>query len=169
MLGIEIGEVPQPGFKARVPLRSGGSDRTEIDMKVGGLLVESKLTESDFQMKAADVVQSYRDLEKVFDLEALPQVNGLYISYQLIRNVLAAHALTMAFCVVLDGRRPDLIEAWYAIMKCVQIPELRIRCKVLTWQELSDALPKGLQRFLDLKYGIVPAGCSPSKAGTQEP
>ena len=163
VLGIEIGEIPEFGFKARVPLQSGRTDRTEIDMKVGGLLVESKLTESDFQLKGADVVESYRDLEEVFDREALPRMGGQYGSYQLIRNVLAAHALSLAFCVLLDGRRPDLMEAWYAIMKCVSIPELRTRCKVLTWQELSASLPSDLRKFLDLKYGIVPTGCSPTK------
>jgi len=165
MLGVEIGEVPEFGFKARVPLRSGRTDRTEVDMRVGRLLVESKLTESDFQMKALAVVESYRDLDEVFDREALPRINGQYVSYQLIRNVLAAHALKFAFCVLLDDRRPDLIEAWYSIMKCVQIPDLRTRCKVLTWQELSEAVPRGLQQFLDLKYGIVPTRRRPSTLG----
>jgi len=163
MLGIEIGEVPEFGFKARVPLRSGRTDRTEVDMKVGGLLVESKLTESDFQLKAVGVVELYRDLEEVFDCGALPRVGDQYVSYQLIRNVLAAHALKMAFCVLLDGRRPDLMEAWYAIMKCVRVPELGTRCKVLTWQELTGTIPPDLRQFLDLKYGIVPTGRNPSK------
>jgi hypothetical protein len=71
MLGIEIGEVPEFGFKARVPLRSGRTDRTEIDMKVGGLLGESKL---------AGVVESYRDLEEVFDCGTLPRVGDQYVS-----------------------------------------------------------------------------------------
>jgi hypothetical protein len=162
LLGVESGDVPEFGFKARVPLRSGRTDRTEVDMKLGGLLVESKLTESDFQIKDAGVVESYRDLEEVFDLRLLPRFEGQYVSYQLIRNVLAAHALELAFCVVLDGRRPDLAEAWYAIMKCVRIPDLRTRCKVLTWQELSGAAPRDLQQFLNSKYGIVPTGCIPS-------
>jgi hypothetical protein len=161
-LGIEIDEVPEFGFKARVPLRSGRTDRTEVDMRLGGLLVESKLTESDFQIRSPEVVESYRDLEEVFDCGALPRMKGQYVSYQLIRNVLAAHILKLAFCVVLDARRPDLIEAWYAIMKCVRITDLGTRCKVLTWQELSELVPQDLQQFLDLKYGIVPTGCAPS-------
>jgi hypothetical protein len=57
--------------------------------------------------------------------------------------------------VLLDSRRPDLVEAWYAIMTCVRCAELKTKCKVLTWQELSAALPSRLQRFLDLKYGIA--------------
>src|SRR5215469_7403017 len=92
ILGTEIKDVPQFGYKARVPLLRGRSDQTEIDMKLGGLLVEAKLTESDFQKKDRSVVESYRDLEMVFDVRALPQSGGEYISYQLIRNVLAAHA-----------------------------------------------------------------------------
>ena len=67
---------------------------------------------------------------------------------------------------MLDARRPDLLEAWYAIMKCIGIPELRTKCKVLTWQELSEAVPRNLRRFLDLKYGIVPIGRAPSKLAT---
>jgi hypothetical protein len=168
ILGIEIGTVPEFGFKARVPLRSGRTDRTEVDMKLDALLVESKLTESDFQSSDAVVVESYRDLDEVFDRGTLPRVNGQYISYQLIRNVLAAHALKLSFCVLLDARRPDLLEAWYAIMKCVAIPDLRTRCKVLTWQELSEVVSLDLQQYLDLKYGIVPPGRTPSEFSTSD-
>jgi hypothetical protein len=163
LLGVGIGEVPEFGFKPRVPLRGGRTDRTEIDMKLGNLLVESKLTEVDFQIKDAGVVESYRDLQQIFVPKSLMKPDDQYVSYQLIRNVLAAHALGLAFCVLLDARRPDLIEAWYAVMKCVRIPDLRTRCKVLTWQELSEAVPPDLQQFLDLKYGIVPPGCNPSQ------
>ena len=168
LLGLENATVPQFGFKARVPLRGGQTDRTEVDMKIGSLLVESKLTETDFQIKDAAVVEMYRDFEEVFETQPLVQVNGKYVSYQLLRNVLAAHALGFAFCVLLDSRRPDLIESWYAVMKCVRIAELRMRCKVLTWQELSEALPSDLQRFLDLKYGIVPPGCLASTVTRME-
>jgi hypothetical protein len=84
----------------------------------------------------------------------LPKSGNKYASYQLIRNVLAAHALGLSFCVLLDARRPDLIEAWYAVMRCVRRAELRTRCQVLTWQELSETLPLTLQGFLRNKYGI---------------
>jgi len=134
-------------------------------MKLGGLLVESRLTEADFQIKQPEIVESYRDLEEVFDCSAPPKRDGLYLSYQLIRNVLAAHALALDFCVLLDARRPDLMEAWYVVMRCVRIPELRTRCKVLSWQELSAMLSPDLRHFLDLKYGIVPPGRNPSDLG----
>lgn len=85
-----------------------------------------------------------------------------YAGYQLIRNVLAAHALGLSFCVVHDERRPDLREAWFAVLAAVRTAELRVRLKVLTWQELAAALPADLQAFLDVKYGIVPPGQIPS-------
>ncbi len=56
---------------------------------------------------------------------------------------------------MLDARRPDLREAWFAVMSCIRIVDLRLRCKVLTWQELAEALPGKLQRFLQEKYGIA--------------
>ena len=193
------------GWKARVPLASGRFDRTEVDMRWGGLLVEAKLTEGDFQTRAAGIVEGYRDFDAVFERELLPRVelrtarrrtavefaeeftqewedaapndtaarefqDGLvtraweaepaeagYSSYQLIRNVLAAYAEGCSFCVVHDERRPDLREAWFAVMAAVKSAEMRVRCKAMTWQELAGVLPEELQEFLDWKYGIVGA------------
>src|SRR5271157_896758 len=66
LLGIECAELPQFGWRARVPLKSGLVDRTEVDMKLGNMLFEAKLTESDFQSADAVVLRRYRDFEKVF-------------------------------------------------------------------------------------------------------
>ncbi len=162
MLGTETGDLPEFGFKPRIPLTSGFVERTEIDMKLGTVLFEAKLTESDFQTQKAAIVEGYRDLKEVFDCRKLSRLDGEYVSYQLLRNVLAAYALNLSFCVLLDARRPDLREQWYAVMTCVRSMDLRTRCKILTWQELSPALPRRLQCFLEVKYGIVsvrpPAG-----------
>ena len=57
-------DAPGFGWRARVPLRNGRFDRTEVDMRLGGLLVEAKLTESDFQTCKAAVAESYRDFER---------------------------------------------------------------------------------------------------------
>jgi hypothetical protein len=210
-LGVDGKAEPVFGWKARVPLASGLDnrvrfDRTEVDMRWGGLLVEAKLTEGDFQTRAARIVESYRDFDAVFERELLPCVElraarrrtavefaeeytqeweeaapddavarefqeGLvvrareaepveagYAGYQLIRNVLAAYAEGCSFCVVHDERRPDLREAWFAVMAAVRSAEMRVRCKVMTWQELAVLVPEELQEFLDLKYGIVRAG-----------
>lgn len=209
-LAIDASPGPQFGWKARVPLASGRFDRTEVDMRWGSLLVEAKLTESDFQTRAASVVESYLDFDAVFDRDLLPRVElratrpraavefaeeftqeweppapgeeiarqfqqGIvtraraaepaelaYAGYQLIRNVLAAHATDCSFCVLHDERRPDLRESWFQVIAAVRSSEMRTRCKVLTWQELAEHLPPALQRFLDIKYGIVAPGTSPS-------
>lgn len=155
LLGVERDVVPEFGFRARVPLGHKRFDRTEVDMRVGDLLVEAKLTEADFQSKAAAMVEEYRDFHAVFEAARLPRCGDSYLCYQLIRNVLAAYSNRCSFCVVCDARRPDLLEAWYAVMSCVRPHEVRIRCKVLTWQELAEPLPKRVQRFLVEKYGIL--------------
>jgi hypothetical protein len=196
--------LPEFGWKARVPLRSGLFDRTEVDMRWGSLLVEAKLTETDFQTRKAGIVEAYRDFETVFEKDLLPRaeipvgrrreavefpedytqeyeppvldpdfansiertvpppVEPGYASYQLIRNVLAAHAQSSSFCVIHDQRRPDLREAWFKVMAAVKHANMRVRLKVLTWQELAGSLPDRLQQFLDLKYGIVSPGQTPS-------
>jgi hypothetical protein len=156
ILGVEACSVPQFGFKPRTPLTQGKYDSTEIDMKIGNLLVEAKLTESDFQSSRVELIRRYRDLETVFDLSMLPMRKDKNSSYQLIRSTLAAHATGCSFCVMSDSRRPDLIEDWYRILRAVHIADLRCRLKLLTWQELAEALPPGLQRFLAAKYGISP-------------
>jgi len=156
LLGTEIGQRPEFGFKPRIPLASGFIERTEIDMKLSSVLFEAKLTEVDFQSQRAAIVEGYRDFEEVFEVRDLPRRGQKYASYQLLRNVLAAHALDLSFCLLLDARRPDLSEDWYEILRCVTTSELRNRCRVLTWQELAACLPSALGEFLKVKYGIVP-------------
>ncbi len=198
LLGIDSDEMPDFGWKARVPLANGRFDRTEVDMRWGELLVEAKLTESDFQNCSTLMIEQYRDLDAVFERDLLPraqivtgrrkvsiefpeeysqeevvvpaenwephiwpvepETTGGYASYQLIRNVLSAYAQGASFCVIHDVRRPDLREAWFEVMRAVRDAALRVRLKVLTWQELAAVLPEDLRRFLDAKYGIVAAG-----------
>ena len=154
-LVVEQGEIPQFGVRARVPLGGDKFDQTEVDMRVGNLLVEAKLTEGDFQSAEKIRLLKYRDFLEVFEDESLTQSEKRYHSYQLIRNVLAAWAMRCSMCVLLDARRPDLMEAWYAVMRCVRPIGLRTECKVLTWQELSRMLPRTLRGFLAVKYGIA--------------
>lgn len=74
LLGVEEEGLPDFGWKAKVPLKSGRFDRTEVDMHWGDLLVEAKLTENDFQARQAEVVEAYRDFDEVFDRDRLPRV-----------------------------------------------------------------------------------------------
>lgn len=221
-LGLDEPAIPQFGWKARVPLVTGRFDRTEVDMRMGTLLVEAKLTESDFQVREARILEVYRDFDAVFDRDLLPRVELTsvrrkeavefpeafsqefeslidtemsleaaaeirensassvaaeefnatrasecgYRSYQLIRNVLAAHAANCSFCVLHDERRPDLREEWFRVLAAVRDAGLRVRLKVLTWQELAALLPDDLQEFLDVKYGIVAPGKTPTPTDT---
>ena len=74
LLGIEDDQPPAFGWKARVPYGKNRVDRTEIDMRWGGLLVEAKLTEADFQTAPKNVVEAYRDFAAVFDHDLLSPV-----------------------------------------------------------------------------------------------
>lgn len=154
LVGGQPGVFPKFGYRARVPLLNGRCDRTEVDLQLGELLIEAKLTESDFQSTDKETLLTYRDFSKVFECEQLPRTRTRYASYQLIRNVLAAYALNCSFCVLVDSRRPDLVEAWYAVMRCVKSSELKTKLRISTWQELACLAPTKLQSFLRAKYGI---------------
>lgn len=154
LLGIDPGHLPEFGFKPGIPLRNGKTDHTEIDMRLGGLLVEAKLTETDFQPAPVRMIERYRDIDEVLDRPELTSSGGVVTCYQLVRGVLAAYSTGGSFCVLCDARRPDLIESWYSVMRAVRSCVLRCRLQLLTWQELSSVLPSPLQRFLERKYGI---------------
>ena len=49
------------------------TDRTEIDLQLGTLFLEAKLTESDFQTVPPRLIERYRDLETIFDIDRLPR------------------------------------------------------------------------------------------------
>ena len=154
LLGLDESAVPIFGWRARVPLASGKFDRTEVDMKLGTLLVESKLTESSFEDCEIKRMREYSDFTEVFQLSQLPRFRKQYRCFQLLRNVLAANAHNAIFCLITDARRTDLIQDWFEVLGAISTSRLRTRCKLLTWQELAEALPVSLQRFLALKYGI---------------
>lgn len=146
------------GVQVGVPLSNGRLDRTETDLRLGDCLIEAKLTETGFQTARAALVERYRDLGEVFTVEDLPRCGELFGSYQLIRGVLAAAALGCRFAVLCDGRRVDLAESWFGVMRAVRASDLRSRLSLLTWQELAAAMPKLVREFLDEKYGIVAGG-----------
>jgi hypothetical protein len=154
ILGVESGLTPEFGFKPQIPLLNGRFDQTEVDMKLGDLLVEAKLTETDFQTGPLRLIERYQGIGEVFNLPELTTGGEMVRGYQLIRGVLAAHATGTSFCVLCDARRDDLVEMWYSVMRTVKDCTLRCRLKLLTWQELAEALPKSLRTFLAKKYGI---------------
>jgi hypothetical protein len=147
------------GHKPRIPLQNGGIDCTEVDLRAGELMLEAKLTENDFQVARWKLAERYRDFYCVFDPLLLPRVGDKLHSYQLVRGILAAFAEERTrYCLLCDGRRRDLIELWSEILSAIRQPDLRWRCVLVTWQELSGTLPKPLQHWLDRKYGISQPG-----------
>jgi hypothetical protein len=157
LLGVDRGLRPQFGVRPGTPFVNGRADRTEVDMSLGHLLVEAKLTEGGFQNARCDMVLRYGNFNEVFDPDELPSAAGTYRHYQLIRGVLAAHHCGRSFLVLCDSRRTDLREGWYSVLRAVRSCELRSRLATLTWQELAATLPGKLQKFLNYKYGICPA------------
>ncbi len=154
LLGIPPGLRPEFGVRAGIPLKNGARDRSEMDLKLGDLLLEAKLTEGDFQTARCDLVHRYRDLDSVFEVDRLPMRYGKYRSCQLIRGALAAYAHGASFAVVCDQRRQDLVEACFEVLSAVASTELRCRMSVVTWQELAQTLPRKVKVFLAEKYGI---------------
>jgi hypothetical protein len=157
LLGIPPGIRPEFGFRPGIRLKNGAQDRSEMDLKLGDLLIEAKLTEGDFQTARCDLVHRYRDLDAVFDVERLPKRKEKYRSCQLIRGALAAHACGSSFAVVCDQRRQDLVDSCFEVMSAVANAELRCRMSVVTWQEIAAAAPPKVRVFLVEKYGITAA------------
>ncbi len=71
--GINPGVPLKATRKGRSKLPSNLTDRTEIDLQLGDLFLEAKLTETSFQAVAPRLVERYRDLETVFDVTRLPK------------------------------------------------------------------------------------------------
>ena len=61
MLNTDRDAEPEFGFKPGVPLHRGMRDSTEVDLKIGELLVEAKLTEPHFQWAGPKLISRYRD------------------------------------------------------------------------------------------------------------
>ncbi|MCU1313785.1 MAG: hypothetical protein JWM54_1542 [Acidobacteriaceae bacterium] len=157
LLGTEAPERLEFGYMPRIPLITRHVERTEVDLRIGHLLIEAKLTENDFQTVRRPRMKRYLDVHDIFALEDLPCSGDLLLHYQLLRGALAAHAQPeRRYCLLCDARRPDLIDAWYAVMRAVREVELRSRLTVVTWQEIARALPSPLQVWLSEKYGIEP-------------
>ncbi len=155
-LSVDSASRPVFGYYPLIPLRSGKADRTEVDMKLGSLLVEAKLTESGFETASLAQLLRYRDFDVLFHVNELPRRNGRIEGYQLVRGILAAVVHGGEFCLVCDDRRRDLIECAYGVISALRSADVRWRVRLATWQELSAALPLTMRRYLLSKYGLAP-------------
>jgi hypothetical protein len=157
LLGADIGAVPEFGVRPHTPLLNGKADQTEVDMRLGDLLVEAKLTETGFRPAPKRLLLRYRDFEEVFDPAELHMSGDLICEYQLLRGILAAYSAKTSFALLCDNRRADLQESWFRALQAVRSYSFRSQLKLLTWQEIAAYVPLGLKNFLKEKYGIIPA------------
>jgi hypothetical protein len=160
LFGYQQLPVPDFGFKAKLPFATGGIEPTssEIDIRLytpnRTLLAECKLTEASFNAAPRSKVERYAAFTETFDVERLPQKNDQFLHYQLIRNVLAARYHEANFVLICDRRRPDLMQAFADVTSLVVDQQLRQRCSVITWQQITSTMPADVQSFLADKYGI---------------
>ena len=154
LLGVSRKDEPRFGVPMHVPLTDGTADRSEADMRIGDLIVESKLTESNLQSASWKTLVKYRSMEIVFNITDLPRRQDRYEGYQVIRGVLAAVARDGAYCLICDERRRDLIECFHKVTRAVVATEMRWRARLLTWQEIASYAPQALRLFLADKYGF---------------
>ncbi|MFA5646653.1 MAG: hypothetical protein WDA18_09960 [Candidatus Ratteibacteria bacterium] len=157
---------PEFGINGKVPFKDGKYDTTEIDMKIGNVLVEAKLTEKDFTEKRKTHLSTYQNFEDIFDIFKLPQNNINYLHYQLIRNILAAYAHKISFFLICDERRPDLVKFFDDVRVCIKSESLKKRCHLLFWQQIASIVPVDLQEFLKVKYGILSKDFTKNWAGS---
>jgi hypothetical protein len=155
LLSVRTGSRPEFGYKPRVPLARGLVDAAEIDMRLDGLMVEAKLTETDLQRAPMRLIERYLGFDEVFERNELEAGRGGVWSYQVIRGAMASWASGQRYCLLCDERRPDLIDAWFAVMAAVKSHDVRSRLRLLTWQEIARSVPRPLRSFLAEKYGIV--------------
>ncbi len=123
LLGIDKDEEIIFGWKPSFE-NEKKANSTEIDMKIGNRIFESKLTESSFTEKNLSVVEKYSDFYDVFDHQYLikesKKGNKIVKNYQLVRNILTAYKYDLHFSVLLDSSRIDLIKEIMTIIKSLK-------------------------------------------------
>ena len=77
------------GYKPGVLKDHNIKDATEIDMVIGDIFFEAKLTEINFTEKHVSEVVKYKNINTVFNFDLLPIKNNKIQGYQIIRNILA--------------------------------------------------------------------------------
>jgi hypothetical protein len=156
-LGVTGQERIEFGVRSVAPLVRDLVNTTEVDMRVGDLLIEAKLTEADFQFAPMRMIERHAGFDQVFDRDLLQVTRRGVRSYQLLRGVLAARAVEGRFCVLSDARRTDLIADWFQVIRAVRSFEVQSHLRLVTWQEIAAVVPSHLRDFLARKYGIYAA------------
>ena len=166
-LGVEPGVRPAFGARASLPMQGGEVDRTELDMVLGDVLVEAKLTEGGFGKASRERLLRYSGVEEIFSVEELPHTGHAhkrqagtghgYAGYQIVRGLLAAERLGSRYIVLLDGRRADLADLCFQVVAAAHSAAVRSRFQLRTWQEIAVCVPPAVRGFLAERFGIEPA------------
>ncbi len=156
-LGVEPGVRPAFGIRPSLPMRRGEVDRTELDMVLGDVLVEAKLTEGGFGKASHDRLLRYCGVEEIFSVADLPHTGRGYEGYQIVRGLLAAERNGGRYLVLLDGRRADLAEICFRVVAAAHTATSRSRFQLRTWQEIAACVPPVVRGFLAERFGIEPA------------
>jgi hypothetical protein len=123
-------------------------------MRIGSYIFEAKLTEKNFTAANEEVIRRYSAFESTFDVANLKREDSQIKGYQLIRNVIAAAYLNASLIVLVDQRRPDLLQEWWDVHAAIKDPGLRQRCAFRTWQQVAASSPPALGKYLSAKYGL---------------
>lgn len=145
---------PVFGFLALVAKAGTQGDKTEIDMVISDYFVEAKLTEASFTDSPASNVRLYEQFSSCFFAELLRMRNDCFCNYQIIRNILAATQYGKRHKLICDERRSDLVREYMMTVSCIRDERVRIRCRVVFWQEIGRVAGRELATFLASRYGI---------------
>lgn len=145
---------PVFGFQALIAKAGTKGDKTEIDMAISDYFVEAKLTEADFTESPAINVRLYEQFSSCFHADLLRMRNDCYCNYQIIRNILAAAQHGKRHMLICDERRPDLLREYMMTASCIRDESVRMRCRVVFWQEIARVAGRELATFLASRYGI---------------
>lgn len=155
LMGSSRDDRPVFGQAGMVRLKDGRADRTEIDMLLGSVMVEAKLTERSFTTASPAVWRRYEHLEQEFVVELITDDDDYLLGYQLVRNVLAAAQHGRSLIVLIDHRRPDLLQEWWKVHGAIRDPMLRSQCGWRSWQEIAAASGAEDRDGLARKYGLL--------------
>lgn len=155
-LGVEPGMRPCFGFRPALAMQGGEVDRTELDMVLGDVLVEAKLTEGGFGQASRERLLRYCGVEESFSVKDLPQTGRGYAGYQIVRGLLAAARCGGRYVVLLDGRRADLADLCFGVVTAAHAEATRSLFQLRTWQEIAACVPPVVREFLATRFGIEP-------------
>ncbi|PQO30751.1 hypothetical protein C5Y96_14935 [Blastopirellula marina] len=146
-----------PRFFVPAPIekRDGNGDPTTIDVVIDDTFVQASLSEINFTKQRLEVVENYLRFHEVFQDTGLPQHNGSYLNFRVIRNLLAASQNNKRHILLGDQKRPDLAESYLRTVAALKDKAFRSRCRIVYWQELLRVIDPNLRRFVETRFNLV--------------